>query len=87
MLPEWLDPDTLRWLILAAIAAIIVAMYVTARFIQRLVLRLVLFVVLAGLGLALWVQRTDLRDCVDTCSCSLFGQGVEIPVGRNPSCR
>ena len=81
-MPDWLDPDTLRWVLLALLVGVLVLMFVVVRFIQKLVLRTVLFLVLAGVGLSLWVQREDLGDCVDTCSCSLYGIDVEIPDGR-----
>ncbi len=79
MLPDWLDPDTLQWAILVAIAVLLYLMYVVARTIRRALTRFLLFILLAGVGLSLWIQRADLQDCVDTCSCSLYGQDVEIP--------
>lgn len=83
-LPEWLDPEMLTWIILVVIAVLIYSMYLVVRFIQRVVLRSVLFVALAGLGLSLWVQRTDLENCARSCECSLYGQTVEIPWEQLP---
>ena len=77
--PESLDPDTLRWIILVVIAGLLVAMYMVVRIVQKLVMKIVLFLLLAGVGLSLWIQREDLQDCADTCSCSLYGVDVEIP--------
>jgi hypothetical protein len=74
-----LDPETLQWAILVAIAVLLYIMYVVARTIRRALTRFLMFVLLAGVGLSLWVQREDLQDCVDTCACSLYGQDVEIP--------
>lgn len=84
MLPDWLDPERLQWIILIAIALVLCAMYLVTRILRRVVMRFLLFVLLAGVGLSLWVQRADLQDCVDTCACSLFGQEVEIPPDRRP---
>lgn len=84
-MPSWLDPDTLRWLILVAIGVTLVGMFLVVRFIQKLVTKTLVFAALAGLGLSLWVQREDLQDCVDTCSCSLYGQEVEMPDDRGCS--
>lgn len=81
-MPDWLDPATLRWVILVAIAVILVGMFLVVRFVQKLMMKTLLFALLAGIGLSLWVQREDLQDCVDTCSCSLYGQDVEIPDDR-----
>ena len=38
------------------------------------------------LGFGLWDQRLELRSCVDDCSCTLFGQSVQIPLDKNPRC-
>ena len=84
MLPDWADPETLRWIILVVIAVVVYAMYAVVRFVQAAMLKLVLFVVLAGVGLSLWVQRTDLADCAQTCTCRLYGQDVEIPPEKLP---
>ena len=84
MLPDWVDPQTLQWAILGVIAVLLYLMYVVARTVRRALTRFLLFILLAGLGLSLWVQRDDLQNCVDTCSCSLYGQDVEIPEDRRP---
>ncbi len=83
-LPEWLDPELLTWIILVVIAVLLYMMYVVVRFVQRVVLKVVLFVLLAGFGLSLWVQRTNLEDCARTCECSLYGQDVEVPWEQLP---
>ncbi|MEM7141434.1 MAG: hypothetical protein AAF548_10425 [Actinomycetota bacterium] len=83
-LPDWLDPELLQWIILVVIAVLLYLMYVVVRFIQKLVLKVTLFVLLAGIGLSLWVQRSDLQDCARTCECSLYGQDVEIPWEQLP---
>lgn len=83
-LPEWLDPELLTWLILVVIAVLLYLMYVVLRFVQKAVLKVVLFGLLAGIGLSLWVQRTDLEDCARSCECSLYGQTVEVPWEQLP---
>jgi len=77
--PDSLDADTLQWIVLGAVALVLVAMFVVARFVQKLMLKVALFAVLAAVGLSLWIQRADLQDCADTCSCSLYGLDVEVP--------
>ena len=83
-LPDWLDPELLQWVILVILAVVLYLMYVVVRFVQRAVLKLVLFVLLAGFGLSLWAQRSNLEDCARTCECSLYGQTVEIPWEQLP---
>lgn len=83
-LPAWLDPELLQWIILVVLAVLLYLMYVVVRFVHRVVLKTVLFVLLAGLGLSLWVQRVDLQDCARTCECRLYGQTVEVPWEQLP---
>ncbi|MEZ5168865.1 MAG: hypothetical protein R2695_21150 [Acidimicrobiales bacterium] len=59
-------------------------MYAVVRFVQRAMMKLALFVLLAGLGLSLWVQRDALGECARTCDCRLFGQTVDIPFDQMP---
>jgi hypothetical protein len=83
-LPEWLDPELLKWLLFVVIALILYLMFVVVRFVQKVVLKVALFTLLAGLGLSLWVQRTDLDNCARTCECSLYGQTVDVPWDQLP---
>lgn len=83
-LPDWLDPELLQWIILVVLAVMLYLMYVVVRFVQKAVLKLVLFGLLAGIGISLWVQRTDLENCARSCECSLYGQTVEVPWEQLP---
>ena len=85
MLPDWLDADRLQWIILGALGINLYAMYLVAKLVRKAITKFLLFVLLAGLGLSLWIQREDLQDCVDTCECTLYGQDVEIPEDRRPA--
>ena len=88
MLPEWLDPESLQWVILGSIGFVVYVMFLVARFVQKAITKFLLFVVLAGVGLSLWIQREDLQDCVDTCECTVYGASVDIPVDVLPAeCR
>lgn len=88
VIPESLDADSLRWIILVVLVGVVVAMYVVIRFVQKMATRAVMLILLAILGVALFVERENLEDCVDTCSCTLFGQDVKIPENRNTgNCR
>ncbi len=84
MLPDWLDPELLQWIILVVLVVLLYMMYVVMRFVQRTVLKLVLFALLAGIGASLWFQRADLADCARSCECRLYGQTVEVPWEQLP---
>ncbi|MDE0606471.1 MAG: hypothetical protein OXH78_04865 [Acidimicrobiaceae bacterium] len=83
-LPDWLEPQLVRWLLIAAMALVALLLLFVARFVQRLLVKLVLLVVLVGLGVSLWIQRADLQDCALTCECSLYGREVVIPFEQLP---
>ena len=83
-LPDWVDPEMLRWIILVVIAVLLYAMYVVTRFVRHLVVKVILFSLLAGLGLSLWIQREDLQNCAQVCECRLYGQEIVVPLDRCP---
>lgn len=83
---SWLDPETLRWLLLLPIGLVAAGLYLVVRFVGKFLARIALVVVLAGLGVSLWMQRAALADCVETCECTMFGRAVQIPADRNPNC-
>ena len=88
MVPEDLDAETLRWIILVVLTGLVVAMYMIIRFVRQATTRALMLVLVCVVGLALFVQRESLAECVETCSCTLFGQDVEIPDNRNTgNCR
>lgn len=83
---EWVDAESLQGVILVAVVALAVVAALVVRVVRRLVLRLLLVVFIGALAAGLWLQRAELEDCVETCSCRLFGQEVDIPADANPSC-
>ena len=86
MIGEWIDAEALPDVILGAIAVLGVLAVVVMWAVRKLLLKLVLIVLIGALAASLWVQRADLRDCVETCSCRLFGQKVAVPADANPNC-
>ena len=85
-LPSWADPDLLKGLSVAAIALVVVGTWLIFRVVRKVVFRSLLLVLAVGLSFSLWQQRGQLTDCVETCSCDLFGQTVQIPIDKNPNC-
>jgi hypothetical protein len=85
-LPSWANSDNLQWIALGVIGAILVLMFLVLRFIQKLVLKSALFGILAIVGLIAWIERADLKDCADTCKCSVVGFDVKIPSDKLPNC-
>ena len=86
-LPDWLHPELLEDLSLVALVSIALLALLAFRLIRRLVLRGVVVGLLLVLTIGLWDQRAQLSDCVDQCTCTLFGQTVQVPADRNPRCQ
>ncbi|HBU03176.1 MAG TPA: hypothetical protein DEA70_01695 [Acidimicrobiaceae bacterium] len=84
MVPDWLDAERLEWVILAVIAGLLVSVYVVLSFVRKVVTKFLLLLVIAGLGVSLWIQRADLRACAEACQCTLFGESVALPEDRRP---
>lgn len=79
MLPETLDPSTLRTVALVSIVVIVVLALLVLRLVQKMVLRVVLVGALVGLGTYAWSQRASLDDCRAECSCTFAGFEVAVP--------
>ncbi len=86
MIGDWVDAESLQQIIVVAMIVLAVGAALVWRVVRRLLLRLVLVALIGALAASLWLQRADLQDCVDTCSCRLFGQEVDVPAGANPNC-
>lgn len=83
---DWIDAESLRQVIVVVMVVLAIAAVLVMRVVRRLALRLLLVLLIGALAASLWLQRADLADCVDTCSCRLFGQEVAVPAGANPNC-
>ena len=79
MLPDWLDPSTLRDVALLALIAFAVTALLILRFVQKMVARVVLIGLVGALSLAIYSQRVALADCAETCDCTFFSFDVEVP--------
>ena len=86
MIGDWVDAESLQPILLGATVVLVVGAALVWRGVRRLLLRLVLVALIGALAASLWLQRADLQDCVDTCSCRLFGQEVDVPADANPNC-
>ncbi len=85
-LPTWLDPARLEDVGLVAVAVAVVGALAALRLVRRLMLRILVVGLLGLLALGIWVQRGQLGECVDTCTCSLLGQEVRVPAAGHPRC-
>jgi len=79
VLPDWLDPATLRDVVLGILMGLGVIVLLVLRFIQKILLKVVLVGLLAGLGAVMYVERDALADCSARCSCEFLGFDVDVP--------
>ncbi|MCP5027128.1 MAG: hypothetical protein GY929_12670 [Actinomycetia bacterium] len=83
MLPDWLSPEVLRWLVLGFVGVVLVGMYFVIRIIQKVVLRVGLVLVLGIVAVIAWNERADLEGCAQSCTCELLGREVSVPACRD----
>jgi hypothetical protein len=79
MLPKSLDPDALRTIAIGALVVLLLVAFLVMRFIQKMVLRVILIGALVGLGVYVYYQRDQLKDCARENSCEFFGYKVQLP--------
>lgn len=78
-LPDWITTDRLKVIAIGVIVAFVVIELLIARFVGQLVVKGLMLALIAGLGVAVWVQRSNLETCAKTCECRFFGQEVQLP--------
>jgi len=83
---EWVDAESLQAIILGAIVALGLVAVLVLKLVRRLVRRILLVALIGALATSLWLQRSSLQNCMETCSCRLYGQEVAVPADVNPNC-
>lgn len=84
VLPETLDPETLRNVILVLIAVLMLTAIAGWYLVGKMISRVIFFGTLIGLGSVLWSQRAELQSCQQTCSCKVLSWEVQVPGCANP---
>jgi len=78
MLPKSLGPDDLRTIAIVVLVVLLLVAFLVMRFIQKMVLRVILLGALVGMGVFVYYQRDELKDCVPKCACEFFGYTVQV---------
>ena len=86
MTGDWIDTGSLQAILLGVTVALVVGAALVWRVVRRLLLRLTLVALIGTLAAVLWLQRANLSECVDTCSCRILGWDVAVPADANPNC-
>ena len=77
-LPERVKSDQVETAIIALLVVCGIAMVVVLRTVQKVATRLLMLGLLFLVGIGLWVQREQLRDCQGECTCRLFAQDIDM---------
>jgi uncharacterized membrane protein len=85
-----LDYDTARNVAILLVAVFVVLSVVSAIIIKNVTTKIISIVVMVGLALGVWTQRSSLKDCADRAkervevgatsglTCTFFGTDVEV---------
>ena len=78
-------------LAIVIIALLVVAMLVVAWVIKKVVGKVIAIVLLGGLALGVWTQRSDLKKCADDVklnpagvTCHFFGSDIHVTPSQQP---
>ncbi|MBU6317478.1 MAG: hypothetical protein KGR47_13275 [Acidobacteria bacterium] len=84
-----LSVDSAKNLAIGAVVVFLVMALASAWVVKHAVAKLITVVLMAGLALGAWTQRTNLERCVDSASqavqvgadvtCTFFGTDVQLP--------
>ena len=74
---------------IGAVVLVLMCLWPVLKFVQQIVVKIVALVVIVGLAAVIWMQRANLRTCVDTCGdyCQVFGMSVEIPAAAQKAAK
>lgn len=79
MLPKSLGPDDLRTIAIGVLVVLLLVAFLVMRFIQKMVLRVILLGALVGLGVYVYYERDQLKECTPGATCRFFGFDVQVP--------
>jgi uncharacterized membrane protein YdfJ with MMPL/SSD domain len=75
---ERLKSDQVETAIIALLVVCGLAMVIVLRTVQKVATRLLVLGLLFIVGIGLWVQRENLKDCQGQCTCRLFAQDIDM---------
>jgi hypothetical protein len=81
-----LDRDTVEIAIIVLLVVCGIGMVLVLRTVQKMTTRLALLGVLFVVGIGLYVQREELEDCREQCTCEVFGLDIEVDEVRGLPC-
>ena len=77
--PDWLEVADAQLVLVAAIVALFLAAVLSFNLVRRLSKLVLVMAVIVVLAVMLSSQWVNLRDCYETCDCSLFSWDISVP--------
>ena len=77
-LPDRLESNQVETAIIVLLVVCAIAMVVVLRTVQKVATRMLVLGLLFLVGIGLWVQREQLKDCQGQCTCRLFAQDIDM---------
>lgn len=81
-----LDRDTVEIAIIVLLVVCGIGMVLVLRTVQKMTTRLALLGILFVVGIGLYLQREELEDCREQCTCEVFGLDIEVDEVRGLPC-
>jgi hypothetical protein len=78
--------DQVETAIIVLLVVCAVGMVVVLRTVQKVATRMLVLGLLFLVGIGLWVQRENLKDCEGQCTCRLFAQDIDMTEVPGLSC-
>lgn len=67
-----------KWILGTAAIVGIAIFFVLIRIATKMVTKIAIVLLAIGIGAALTTQQSSILDCLETCSCEVLGQNVEV---------
>lgn len=81
-----LDFNTVKTVSIIAIGVLVLVAVLASVVIGKIVTKVITVALVLGLAVTVYVQRDQLTGCLESCSCTFFGQQVDIPQNDLVSC-
>ena len=81
-----LDRDTVEIAIIVLLVVCAIGMILVLRTVQKMTTRIALLGILFVVGVGLYLQREELEDCREQCTCEVFGLDIEVDEVRGLPC-
>ena len=63
-----------------SVGTLLVLTFLVVRLVQKMAMRMALLVLIAAVGLFVYVNRAPLETCAKTCECEIAGKHLTVPI-------